>query len=275
MLINLIDDAFRHLPISVHGKTSNLIEYKRDLAHWEGVTIFTDSYVCSPVPAQVRSKYKIGWLLESRPWIPHIYNAVPNFIDQFDFIMTHDEELLRQFPEKTKKVIFGGCWVDEQNYGVHPKTKNLSMIYSSKNTLDGHRLRHEIANKIVHDDFDLFGAGANNPIDKKEEALIDYRFSVVIENTKRRNYFTEKLLDCFATGTIPVYYGCDNILDYFDTEGILTFESKEQFEKLLPTLTKELYDDKIEAVRANFSKFKEYAVTEDWLYYNILKEYEA
>jgi hypothetical protein len=186
--------------------------------------------------------------------------------------MTHDEDLLKQFPEKTKKVIFGGCWVDEHNYAVHPKTKNLSMIYSSKNTLDGHRLRHEVADKAG---FDLFGAGAGNPIDKKEEALIDYRFSVVIENTKRRNYFTEKLLDCFATGTIPVYYGCENISDYFDTEGIITFNCKEEFESLLPTLTKELYDAKLEAVQTNFSKFKEYAVTEDWLYYNILKDYKA
>ena len=272
MIVNLFDDAFRHLPISVHGKTSDLIEYKRDLAQWDGVTVFTDNYVCSPIPSQVMSKYKIGWLLESRPWIPHIYDAMPHCIDQFDFIMTHDEDLLKQFPEKTKKVIFGGCWVDEHNYAVHPKTKNLSMIYSSKNTLDGHRLRHEVADKAG---FDLFGAGAGNPIDKKEEALIDYRFSVVIENTKRRNYFTEKLLDCFATGTIPVYYGCENISDYFDTEGIITFNCKEEFESLLPTLTKELYDAKLEAVQTNFSKFKEYAVTEDWLYYNILKDYKA
>lgn len=271
MLINLFDNSFRHLPISVHGKTSDLIEYKRDLAQWDGVTIFTDGYICSPVPAEVKSKYKIGWLLESRPWIPHIYDALPHCIDQFDLIMTHDEELLRQFPEKTKKVIFGGCWIDDRNYAVHSKTKNLSMIYSSKNTLDGHRLRHEVADKA---DFDLFGAGARNPIDKKEEALINYRFSVVIENTKRKNYFTEKLLDCFATGTIPVYYGCENISDYFNTEGIITFDCKEEFESLLPSLTKELYDSKLQAVQDNFLKFTEYAVTEDWIYYNILKEYE-
>jgi len=28
-------------------------------------------------------------------------------------------------------------------------------------------------------------------------------------------------------------------------------------------------------VRSNFLKFKDYSVTEDWLYYNVLKEYEV
>jgi hypothetical protein len=273
MIINLIDEAFRHLPISVHGKTSELIQYQRDMAIWDGVTIFTDSYICSPVVAQVKSKYKLGWILESRPLIPHIYEALPNFIDQYDFVMTHDEDLLKQFPEKTRKVIFGGCWIDESNYAIHPKTKSLSMIYSAKTMLDGHRLRHDVANAGFRG-LDLFGAGAGNPIDKKEEALVDYRFSIVIENTKRKNYFTEKLVDCFATGTIPVYYGCENISDYFDESGIIKFESKEELENLLPTLTDELYEEKLEAVKSNFSKFKNYAVTEDWLYYNTLQEFK-
>lgn len=274
MIVNLFDEAFRHLPISVLGKRSKHIQYVRDARVWDGVTIFTDLYLCTPVASQVRCKYKIGWLLESRDLIPHIYDELPRWITQYDFVITHDEQLLRDYPNKTRKSIFGGCWVEEDSYGIHPKTKDMSMVYSDKTQLTGHRLRHAIASEDIPN-LSLFGRGSANPIEKKEEALIDYRYSIVIENTKQPNYFTEKLLDCFATGTIPVYYGCPNIKDYFNTEGIITFDSKEELLELLPTLTAETYESKRKAIRENFKIFPYYAVTEDWLYSNILKDYEA
>ena len=34
-------------------------------------------------------------------------------------------------------------------------------------------------------------------------------------------YFTEKLLDCFLTRTVPVYWGCPDIYEYFDLDGII------------------------------------------------------
>ena len=37
-------------------------------------------------------------------------------------------------------------------------------------------------------------------------------FSVCIENDVYDTYFTEKILDCFATGTIPIYKGTKNKL---------------------------------------------------------------
>ena len=46
-------------------------------------------------------------------------------------------------------------------------------------------------------------------------------FSIAIENASYETYFTEKLLDCFATGTIPVYYGAPDIGDYFNKDGII------------------------------------------------------
>ena len=46
-------------------------------------------------------------------------------------------------------------------------------------------------------------------------------FHVALENVRQCNYFTEKLLDCFLTRTVPIYWGCPNIADYFDTDGML------------------------------------------------------
>lgn len=273
MIVNLFDNAFRHLPISVHGKSSRCIEYVRDRVEWDGVTLFTDSYVSTPAASMVKCPVKIGWILECRSLIPAVYNSIGKFIDQYDFVLTHDPELLEKYPTKTRKSIFGGCWVEEDAYSVYPKTKNLSMVYSDKTFMSGHKLRHDIVNLGI-DGLDLFGRGSRNPIKRKEQALTEYRYSLAIENCSQNNYFTEKILDCFSTGTIPVYYGCPNIKDYFDSEGIITFSSKEEFLSLLPTLTEDTYIQKMESVNNNFLKFKDYAVTEDWLYYNVLNEYE-
>ena len=50
-----------------------------------------------------------------------------------------------------------------------------------------------------------FGRGRGDmELKEKEDGLCDYMFSVAIENSNQ--YFSEKLLDCFLTGTIPIYY---------------------------------------------------------------------
>ena len=50
---------------------------------------------------------------------------------------------------------------------------------------------------------------------KIKKSLRDYMYSVVIECTTDKNYFSEKIIDCFATMTIPIWYGCDNIGELF------------------------------------------------------------
>jgi hypothetical protein len=50
----------------------------------------------------------------------------------------------------------------------------------------------------------------------KWDGLAPYWYSIAVENSKHANYFTEKLSDCFLAYTLPFYYGCPNIKDYFD-----------------------------------------------------------
>ena len=93
------------------------------------------------------------------------------------------------------------------------------MIASNKNMCEGHRLRLEWVDRIG-DQLDLYGRGFKEIADK-EEGLCDYMFSVAIENGQYETYFTEKLLDCFATGTIPVYLGAPDIGEHFNKDGII------------------------------------------------------
>jgi hypothetical protein len=94
-------------------------------------------------------------------------------------------------------------------------------------------------------------------------------FSFAAENDTYDTYFTEKILDCFATGTIPIYMGTQKIVEYFNADGILFFDGN--FD--LNTLTPELYYSKMDAIKDNFERVQQYSVLDDWLFENYLKHY--
>lgn len=62
---------------------------------------------------------------------------------------------------------------------------------------------------------------------EKYKPFRDYDYSIVIENSSVRNYFTEKLLDCFLEETVPLYWGCPNILNYFPSDAIITLKDED------------------------------------------------
>ncbi len=71
---------------------------------------------------------------------------------------------------------------------------------------------------------------------------------------------------------LPFYWGCPNLDNYFNLDGIITFNTLEELNKILPTLNKNLYKSKLDAITNNLEKSKEYNVTEDWIYKNIINE---
>ena len=98
-----------------------------------------------------------------------------------------------------------------------PKTKLISVISSNKASNVEHAKRLLFVKKLKQyfgERLDLFGRGIL-PIDDKLEALQDYRFHVVLENSSVEHYFSEKLVDCIMAGSYPIYYGCPNLTDYF------------------------------------------------------------
>ena len=128
---------------------------------------------------------------------------------------------------------------------------------------EGHKLRLEWIDRIG-DQLDLYGRGFNEIINK-EEGLCDYMFSVAIENGQYETYFTEKLLDCFATGTIPVYLGAPDIEKHFNADGIINLS--DEFD-----VSEDIYNDKLDAIQDNLERAKKMEVLEDFIYENYLKE---
>jgi len=209
LTLNLFDNNFKHVRSTDGlysavgcGKQSNYIQYVHNKNTWDGITIFTDSYLRAPLIASVDSKYKIGWIMER---IDRQLNNVESFISELDFVMTNNTDIIKNHPKQTKFMPFGGSWIQKNNQLIHKKSQMCSMIYSNKKSQIGHQLRHTIASTIqgVH----LYGEGANNPIKIKDVGLMDYMFSIVVENVQLEGYFTEKIIDSLLMGTIPIYWG--------------------------------------------------------------------
>lgn len=279
MKINLWDKSFAHLttPDGKYSISDNrkprYIEYVRGQQDWPGVTLITDHHL--PDAAKIRSRYKLGMLIETEHTSAYWHRA-EEFIANVDKLLTYDDKVLEAFPDKTLFYPYGGCWILEDNIDMYSnqKDKLCCMLYSNKRKAPGHQFRHEVAGLGM----DLFGSGANRPFScegGKDEILRPYMFSVVIENTRSKFYFSEKLIDTIMMGVIPIYWGATQIADFFDPRGMIQFNTKEQLAEILSTLTPELYDSMVHWATLNFERAYDYYCTEDWLYKNIFEDFDA
>lgn len=190
----------------------------------------------------------ILWLHESPALLQNEINFIKNnhkdIKNYFDCIYTCIEEL-HDIPFVKKIHPSNSSWVE--NIGINfNKTKNISMIASSKNYTKGHKIRNLLVNNLPKN-IDLYGRGYNE-IDKKDIGLTDYMFSIAIENDDTDGYFSEKILDCFLVGTIPIYWGPKSIKNIFNPDGIIWLEDI----KNLNDYDKKYYKSKESVIKENY-----------------------
>lgn len=265
MKINLIGDSFTHTTgghtgYSVHGKVSKYIQWVKDPTLPQ--TFYVDDMIPTVFSDNIQGT-KYGWMLESKEITPNIFLDVKKnykkYLQVFKYIFTHNKELL-ELDSRFKWCPANGYWIKKSK--IYPKSKLISFITSNKNQTVGHKKRIEWV-QMIGDQVDLYGRGFKQ-IEFKEQGLCDYMFSIVIENGFYESYFTEKILDCFATGTIPIYLGTPDIGDYFNKDGII--DLTEEFD-----ISEEIYYSKMRAIKENFKKIQDIEVLEDFLYKNYLR----
>ena len=140
------------------------------------------------------------------------------------------------------------------------------MITSNKTFTEQQVYRVGIANKFK-DQIDLLGRGFK-PVDKKEEGLIDYMFSIAIENDTYDTYYTEKVTDCFACATIPIYKGTAGITDFFNPDGIIFLD--DDFDP--SQLSVDLYVSKKDAIKDNYDRVRQLDILDDWIHTTYLAD---
>jgi hypothetical protein len=148
-------------------------------------------------------KYYIGWYKSSMPI---------NMVEGFRFIDYWKEP----WSCKTQ---------------LKPKTKFMSIIFSKKKITLGHQYRHILVDAILKTNLpiDIYGGGCNlekykNNDDPRIKGEFethsylpyeDYMFHICIENVNIPHYLSEKIINPLLVKTIPLYWGCKNIDDYF------------------------------------------------------------
>jgi hypothetical protein len=168
---------------------------------------------------------------------------------RFFKVLTGDQLLLDKIPNAVFFPV-GGAWVFDWQNTDKTKRAMCSLIASSKQKHEGHKLRHATVEWVRASgvDVDIMGRGYK-PFAIKTDGLAPYRFSIVIENVRERNYFSEKLIDAILCDTVPIYWGCPNIGDFFDTSGMILCNNLADIQTAVHTMTEDAYDLRRDAVR--------------------------
>tara|TARA_R110000851_G_scaffold48370_4_gene117003 strand:- start:10343 stop:11176 length:834 start_codon:yes stop_codon:yes gene_type:complete len=206
---------------------------------------------------------KVCWLIEPLELVGVNYEEIKQHHNEFEYVFTHEKTLL-DLGENFKFMPFGGCWIKSEDQKIYNKTKLVSITSSWKRQMEGHLFRHQIISNFGHM-LDTYGNGYT-PIVEKVDGHRDYMFSVIIENCKRDYWFTEKLIDCLMTGTVPIYWGCPSIGDFFNTKGFLIINDLGEVGEALNELTPELYEEMRPYIEENFEKSKQFVLGENTIH---------
>lgn len=251
------------------------------------LTLVQDNDILRVIRGEVKTQGKVIADVHEPQYLfnqSEVFDALYNNASKFHRIFTHNERLLTlpnaKFRPSGYEVVLNKN-VHKQTYPIladnslmkiYPKSKLTSIITSNKAMTEGHRYRIQCLQRLMAEKcpVDAFGVGIRE-ITGKIEALKDYHFSIAMENGKSKNYFTEKIMDCFLTGTIPIYWGCPNIGDFFDTKGFYIFETPEELVSIIKSLTPKDYFDRIELIRENFKRADQLWLDNDRFYEKYLK----
>ena len=217
--------------------------------------------------------HKYGMLLESKSITPNDYNLFnthKGLETEFDAIFTYDEELLNKLSNAKFFPSCANLWYKYLNAEAYmTKTKNISIVSSDKVICDLHKVRiafaHKCKNSNLADTYGTFDGGSNIDI---ADSLTDYRYSIAIENYVSGYFFTEKITNCFASMTVPIYIGANKIDTFFNPNGIIQIKPTDldNLEKILKRCTEKDYEDRREAIIDNYNRVIEYMNMDDYLY---------
>lgn len=243
-----------------------------DLYNEKQVELYVDIIPSDPVPT---GTIRIVFLLEPIDIMNLNHYAIKGFHEGFyDFLLTHNQELLNEI-SVAHLFEFGTTWI--KDFSFPEKEYAVSTLVGGKLMAPGHHLRQKVwfkENRIKSIPTRFFLSGNfggienynNNPILGQDKALLfNTQFHICIENTKRVNWFTEKLIDCLQTKTIPIYWGCPNIDKWFNMDGFFIVDSLEEIIDTCNSIDENTYKNKLLAVEDNFEKSKKFATISDRL----------
>ena len=235
------------------------------------IEIIVDNFRHTPIP-----KNTIRIIIIQEPYSYGLINTVLDHRNDeyYDYVFTYHQQVL----DNNKRAIHFLCintWIS--NYQFPAKKFGVSTLVGGKvkPTMEGLNHRHTLWQRQsevrIPKDFYLSsqyryaGGDYKNSLvlsgtHGDKHVMFDNQFHIVIENTAIPNMFTEKLIDCFQTKTIPIFYGCPNISEFFNVDGMFTIQNVDDIINVCNNLTSDIYDSKIDAIEDNYQRSMDYTV---------------
>jgi hypothetical protein len=169
------------------------------------------------------------WAIMQEPYVKYLYDWIVEGHEHFSRVFTH------HIPSNSPKYISSQPaipWHINRTFDqlieekIPEKSKNISWVTSKLTFLPGHQKKMAFLDYLKRKsrfDMDVFGRGIRYVADKWD-ALAPYKYSIAVENSTGPDYWTEKVSDCFLTWTVPIYYGCTNLEDYFPKESFIRID---------------------------------------------------
>ena len=154
-----------------------------------------------------------------------------------------------------------------KNMNYLQKQKEISCIVSAK-----HAHRFSFVQKMMKENnlVDLFGRGHEKYFKGNKHykgsleydgnckflGLAPYGYTIVLENSQEKNYWTEKIADAFLSWCIPIYWGCPNINDYFDKKSynLIDINDPDPLATIKKIISKPINKDVIASLKNNRNK---------------------
>jgi len=214
-------------------------------------------------------------LITGEPVSVKSYNK--KFIKQFNTVITSQTNLKHQNiinQQQSLPWMVGGKFIKEtKSWGKNfskdynelkltktpKKNKLISIISSSKNGTKGHKERLDFVKQIEKEfknDIDIYGRGIKT-FEDKWDVIAPYKYHIVIENFSTKDYWTEKIADCYLAGAYPFYFGCTNISDYFSKNSFTWINinnTKEAIEQVKLLIRENKYEKSIKEIEVAKNK---------------------
>lgn len=196
----------------------------------------------------------------------HIRDLLDN--ELFDVVLTWNEDMIDEvrylryfYPNPIREML-------------EPKLFNQKRLVAMVNGYklgrankagEGYSTRRELVTAFLQKDFSLYGSnwgaakidGIQNvykgACKDKIETLSNFKFTIAFENTlNEKGAITEKIFDCFAAGTVPIYYGWDEVSKYIPKDCYIDFRDFMDFDKLykfISSISESEYNIKLKKIK--------------------------
>ena len=119
-----------------------------------------------------------------------------------------------------------------------PSKKFCAWVVSNGGGTERNHFYDKLSQYKVVDSGGSFRNNVGGPVGDKLEFLSHYKFSICFENSKTQGYISEKLVDAFEAGTIPIYFGDDTVLELLNNKSYIHVRDENEFDEKIELIKK-------------------------------------